>query len=83
MLFFTTIENQKRNDGSYGCLYDHFDADTYGSVQAAENEALAKFHTICAAAAKSGIPYHSATILASDGRIVRQEIFDRQQNEVE
>ena len=77
-MFYTTIENQKRGDGSYGLLYDHYDAETYGSEEAAYNEALAKFHTICAAAAKSDIPYHSATLMASDGRIVRQEIFNRE-----
>lgn len=65
--FYTTLENQVRSDGSYGLLYDHF--TDYSA-------ALAKFYTICAAAAISGIPYHSAHILQCDGRIVRQEIFD-------
>ena len=68
---YTTIENQIRTDG-YGLLYDHYTD---------KDEAMAKFYTICAAAAVSGIPYHSATILASDGRIVRQEIFDRRTEE--
>ena len=67
-MFYTTIENQFRSDGSYGLLYDHFTD---------EAQALAKYYTICAAAALSEIPYHSATILQSDGRILRQEIFDR------
>ena len=67
-MFYTTIENQLRSDGSYGLLYDHFTD---------EAQALAKFHTICAAAAVSELPYHSAAILQSDGRILRQEIFDR------
>ena len=67
-MFYTTIENQLRSDGSYGLLYDHYTD---------EAQALAKFHTICAAAAVSEIPYHSAAILCSDGRILRQEIFDR------
>lgn len=73
-MFYTTIENQLRIDGSYGLLYDHF-ADENPAL--AESRALAKFHTICAAAAVSEIPYHSACILTSDGRILRQEIFDR------
>ena len=72
--FYTTIENQLREDGSYGLLFDHF-TDL--------NQAMAKFYTICAAAAISEIPYHSATIFASDGRIVRQEIFDRRTAEPE
>ena len=67
-MFYTTIENQLRLDGSRGLLYDHFDD---------EKQAMAKFYTICAAAAVSDIPYHSAHLLASDGRMIRQEIFDR------
>lgn len=66
--FYTTLENQIRNDGSKGLLYDHFtELDL----------AKAKYHTICAAAAVSGIPYHSAHLLQDDGRMVKQEIFDR------
>ena len=67
-MFWTTIENQLRDSGTYGLLYDHFED---------ENRALAKYYSICAAAAVSGIPYHSAHLLASDGRMIRQEIFDR------
>lgn len=69
-VFFTTLENQLRDDGSRGLLYDHFED---------ESQALAKYYTICAAAAVSGIPYHSAHLLASDGRMLRQEIFERPQ----
>ena len=67
-MFYTTIENQVREDGSRGLLYDHFDD---------ENKALAKYYAICSAGAVSGIPYHSAHLLASDGRMIRQEIFER------
>lgn len=70
--FYTTIENQIRIDGSKGLLYDHF-TDL--------NAAMAKFYTICAAAAVSEIPYHSAHLLQSDGVMVRQEIFDRRTEE--
>ena len=66
--FYTTIENQLRGDGSRGLLYDHYD-----SLDAA----MAKFYTVCAAAAVSGLPYHSAHLLQDDGSMVRQEIFDR------
>lgn len=69
-MFYTTIENQVREDGSRGLLYDHFDD---------ENKALAKYYAICSAGAVSGIPYHSAHLLASDGRMLRQEIFERPQ----
>lgn len=70
--FWTTIENQVRSDGSKGLLYDHFSD---------ENAALAKYFTICAAAAVSELPYHSAHLLQNDGRMVKQEIFDRRTNE--
>lgn len=66
--FYTTIENQVRNDGSRGLLYDHFDD---------LNQALAKYYTVCAAAAISEIPYHAAHILHSDGYTIEQRIFDR------
>ena len=71
-VFYTTIENQVRNDGGRGLLYDHF--DNYVQAQA-------KFFTICAAAAVSGIPYHSAHLMASDGRMIKQEIWDRRETE--
>lgn len=70
--FYTTIENQERDDGSRGLLYDHFIDET---------DALAKYYTICAAAAISGIPYHSAHILRSDGVIIYGQVFDRRKDE--
>lgn len=66
--FYTTIENQVREDGSRGLLYDHYDD---------ENAAYAKLYTILAAAATSGIPYHSGHILRSDGIIIEGKVFDR------
>lgn len=72
--FYTTIENQLRGDGSRGLLYDHFDD---------LNAALAKYYTICAAAAVSDIPYHAAHLIASEGYIVEQRVFDRRTDEPE
>lgn len=68
--FYTTIENQLRNDGSFGLLYDHF-TDI--------NAAYAKLYTILAAAAVSGIPYHSGHIMRSDGILIEGRAFDRRQ----
>lgn len=68
MPFYTTIENQVRNDGSKGLLYDHFDD---------ENQAYAKYYTILAAAAVSGIPYHAGLLLRSDIGQIECKIFDR------
>lgn len=67
-VFYTTIENQLRNDGSFGLLYDHF-TDI--------NSAYAKLYTILAAAAVSGIPYHSGHLLRSDGIMIEGRVFDR------
>lgn len=66
--FYTTLENQLREDESRGLLYDHYDN---------LNAALAKFYTICAAAAVSDLPYHSAHILRSDGLLIESRVFDR------
>ena len=66
--FYTTIENQVRADGGRGLLYDHYDN---------EDQAYAKYYTVCAAAAVSGIPYHSAHIIRSDGIMIEGKVFDR------
>lgn len=65
---WTTIENQIRSDGSKGLLYDHFES---------YDAALAKLYTILAAAATSGIPYHSGHILRDDGILTDGRVFDR------
>ena len=66
--FYTTIENQVRTDGSYGLLYDH-----YTDIE----RAYAKLYTILAAAAVSGIPYHSGALIRSDGVMIEGRVFDR------
>lgn len=66
--FYTTVENQIRNDGSRGLLYDHF--EDY-------NEALAKLYAILAEAATSEIPYHSGCIIRDDGIMTDGRVFDR------
>ena len=72
--FYTSIENQIRNDGSKGLLYDHFDN---------EAQALAKLYTILAAASVSDIPYHAGLLLRSDGVIIEGRVFDRRTTEVQ
>ena len=74
--FYTTVENQIRTDGSYGLLYDHFDDEN------AENAAYAKYYTILAAAAVSGIPYHAAYIIRDDGITIEGKVFDRRTTEI-
>ena len=68
VVFYTTIENQVRPDGSKGLLYDHY--DNY-------NDALAKLYKILAAAAKSECLYHSGHIMRSDGILTDGRVFDR------
>ena len=75
--FYTTIENQKRNDGA-GLLYDHFFEDPQ-QTNSALNRAYAKYFTVCAAAAVSAIPYHAAMLLRSDGVVMEQKVFDRRE----
>lgn len=69
--FYTTVENQIRPDGSKGLLYDHFE-----TIEQAE----AKYYTICAAAAVSDIPYHSAHLIRSDGIMIEGKVYDRRSN---
>jgi hypothetical protein len=76
--FYTTIENQKRSDGTYGLLYDHFYEEE--NQAPAYDRALAKFFTICAAAAVSDIPYHEAVLLSSNSGFMRREVWDRREN---
>lgn len=71
---YTTIENQIRNDGSKGLLYDHYTS---------YDQAIAKFFTVCAAAAISDIPYHSAHLLRSDGTMVESRVWDRRTEDEE
>lgn len=66
--FYTTIENQVREDGGRGLLFDHFDD---------LDRALSKLYTILAAASISNIPYHSGHLLRSDGIMIEGRVFDR------
>ena len=77
--FYTTIENQKRNDGTFGLLFDHYEGEVNGV--SAEQRAWAKFYTVAAAAVVSDIPYHSVALLRSDGAILDQRVFDRREEE--
>ena len=72
--FYTTVENQVRNDGSKGLLFDHF-TDI--------NAALAKYYTILAAAAVSEIPYHAGFLIRDDGIMIEGRVFDRRTEDVE
>lgn len=66
--FYTIIENQVTKSGAKALLYNHYDSET---------DALARYFTVCAAAAVSGLPYHAVHMLSSEGYMVQQYIFDR------
>ena len=69
MTHYVTIENQIRQDGSKGILYDHFENPS---------AAYAKLYTILAAAAVSGLPYHAGHLLKyQDGgmQVVAGQVF--------
>lgn len=74
-IFYTTVENQLRDDGSYGLLYDHFYEEP--GKAPAKDRAMAKYFTICAAAAVSNIPYHEAMLFDSASGFLRSEKWDR------
>ena len=67
-MFWVVNEVQVMNDGRKAALATCYDN---------EEDALAKFFTIGAAAAKSGLPYHAFWVIRSDGRMTERTIFDR------
>lgn len=77
--FYTTVEVQKRTDGSYGVLTDNFYEEE--NKLPAVNRAEAKYHAICTEAAVSAIPYHAAYVLRNDGFVHLMSIWDRRQDE--
>ena len=79
--FYTTIENQRQQDGAFALLYEHFHGFETQTASA-KDRAYAKFFTICAAAAVSGIPYHSACIIRSDGTMIEGRVWDRRADPV-
>ena len=72
--FYTVIENLISPEGTKELLYNHFDEDM---------SAYAKYYMVCAQAAISGNPYHSAILLRSDGRIIEGRVFDRRTDETD
>lgn len=63
---FYVIEIQTNADGTHGTLvYDYPD----------RNEALAKYHTVLAAAATSSVLVHACTILTREGAQIAHEAF--------
>lgn len=73
--FYTTVEVQKRLDGTYSVLWDNFYEEE--NKKPAQARAEAKYHAICTEAALSDIPYHAAYILRSDGATTLVSIYDR------
>ena len=75
--FYTSYENQIRDDGSQGVLWQHFVLQEGETEEHLYNRALAKLYTILQAAAVSELPYHSGHLYRSDGLLVDGRVFDR------
>ena len=67
-MFWIVTEVQVMHDGQKAALVNCFDT---------EEDAIAQYFTIGAAAAKSGLPYHAMWVIRSDGRMRECRIFDR------
>lgn len=63
---YIVMEIQKNAEGSIATLVNAYDT---------ENEALARFHTVLAAAALSGLPLHGCTLLQETGAPMRYEHY--------
>ena len=63
---YIVIELQTSSDGSIGNIVTAFDD---------RRDADAKFHSILAAAAKSGLPAHAACLMTSQGYMLRNECY--------
>ena len=71
---FYIIEIQKNAQGEYGHLVHWaYDADPTKARLKAES----KYHEVLAAAAISELPQHSATLLASDGRCIMSQCYNK------
>lgn len=75
--FYTSLENQIRDDGSQGLLYQHYLPEDDETPEQLYERALAKLYTVLAAAAVSKLPYHSGHLYRSDGLLVDGRVFDR------
>lgn len=78
-LFYTTVENQVRADGSKGLLYDWFFEEE--GARPAIDRAKAKYHAACAEAAVSDCKYHAVYVLCSNGTVTEQAVWDRREQE--
>lgn len=66
------IEIQQNQNGQYSHLVHWaYDAD----VNQARLKAQSTYHTILAAAAISNLKSHSATLIASDGRVIMNQCY--------
>lgn len=66
--FFIQIEVQENASGVRGVIPLVF--DDY-------NQALAKHYTVLSVAATGDLPYHASFVIASNGVVMQQMVFDR------
>lgn len=72
MTQFYIIEIQKNASGEYGHIV-HYAYDEDATM--ARLKAESKYHEVLAAAAVSNLVSHSATLIASDGRVVMNQCY--------
>lgn len=68
---FVTVELQTMDDGSVANLTTVWDTRA---------QAEGAFHTILAAAAQSGLPAHSCTLLDGEGQVVNWQCYKKEES---
>lgn len=71
---FVVTEMQTMADGSSGGFIWTF-SDLSKSEAENRAEAEAKYHSILAVAAKSGLPCHAAVIMRNDGAVLNKQAY--------
>lgn len=75
---FAVVELQTAADGSIASLIYGF-ADITKSEAENRADAEAKYHTVLAYAAKSGLPCHAAVIMRNDGTVLNKQAYKHEE----
>lgn len=75
---FAVVELQTALDGSIASLIYGF-ADLTKTEEENRADAEAKYHSILASAAKSGLPCHAAVIMRNDGSVINKQAYKHEE----
>ncbi len=75
---FVVVELQTALDGSIASLIYGF-ADLTKTEEENRADAEAKYHSILAYAAKSGLPCHAAVIMRNDGSVINKQAYKHEE----